>query len=64
VPLGLRQMLADDDVMEQARQTTEVGLLNGKNYDVAALRGFGERLLDDAIKEFEKEAAAVASGRG
>jgi hypothetical protein len=48
---GLRAMLEDDEVMEQAQRTTEAGLLKGRGHDVAALRAFGERLLVDAIEE-------------
>ena len=50
---GFREMLADDDVMEQARKTLESGLLKGKGFDVTALRAFGERALGDAISVFE-----------
>jgi hypothetical protein len=50
---GLRQMLGDDDVMEQARKTTESGLLSGMGIDVSALRGIGERLLRDAVEPLE-----------
>jgi hypothetical protein len=54
---GLRQMLADDDVMEEARKTTEVGLLSGMAIDVPALRGIGERLLVDAVEPLEQNLA-------
>jgi hypothetical protein len=50
---GLRELLADDDVMEEARRTTESGLLSGMGLDVPALRGVGERLLVDAVEPFE-----------
>ena len=46
-------MLADDAVMEQARKTTESGLLSGMGIDVPALRGIGERMLVDAIEPLE-----------
>jgi hypothetical protein len=51
---GLRGMLADDDVMEQARKTTESGLLSGMGIDIPALRGIGERLLVDAVEPLER----------
>jgi hypothetical protein len=54
---GLREMLADDDVMEEARRTTESGLLAGMGLNFLALRGVGERLLADAIEPFERTAA-------
>jgi hypothetical protein len=53
---GLREMLADDAVMEQARKTTESGLLSGMGIDVPALRGIGERMLVDAIEPLETSA--------
>jgi len=55
---GLRDMLADDDVMEQARKTTESGLLSGMGINVAALRGIAERLLVDAIEPLEQRAVS------
>jgi hypothetical protein len=55
---GLREMLADDAVMEEARKTTEAGLLSGMGVDVAALRGVGERLLADAVELLERSAGA------
>jgi hypothetical protein len=51
---GLREMLADDDVMEQARKTTESGLLSGMGIDIVALRGIGERLLVDVVEPLER----------
>jgi hypothetical protein len=54
---GLRQLLADEDILEQARKTTESGLLKGRGYDIAALRAFGQRLLLDAVDEFERQAS-------
>lgn len=57
---GLREMLADDSVMEQARKTTESGLLSGMGISVAALRGIGERLLADAIEPLERSGGDAA----
>jgi hypothetical protein len=51
---GLREMLADESLMEQARKTTESGLLSGMGVGVRALRGVGERLLADAIEPLEQ----------
>lgn len=50
---GLRELLADDEVMEEARRTTESGLLSGMGLGVPALRGVGERLLVDAVEVLE-----------
>lgn len=51
---GLREMLADDSVMEQARKTTDSGLLSGMGIDVPALRGVGARILADAVEPLER----------
>jgi len=53
---GLREMLTDDAVMEQARKTTESGLLSSMGIDIPALRGVGERLLADAVDSLERSA--------
>jgi hypothetical protein len=55
---GLRELLGDDEVMEEARKTTESGLLRGRDCDVEALRGFGRRLLVDAVEAIERIAVA------
>ena len=52
---GLRELLEDDELMAEAAQTTEIGLLSGKDIDVAALRAVGRRLLADVIKGFENQ---------
>jgi hypothetical protein len=51
---GLREMLADDTVMEQARKTTDSGLLSGMGLPIPTLRAIGDRLLADAIEPFER----------
>jgi hypothetical protein len=53
---GFREMLSDDSVLEQARKTTESGLLSGMGIDIASLRGIGQRLLADAIEPLEANA--------
>ena len=52
---GLRELLQDDELMEEAAQTTEIGLLSGKDIDVTALRAVGRRLLADVIEGFENQ---------
>ena len=47
-------------VMEQARKTTESGLLSGMGIDVPAMRGVGERMLVDAMEPL----GARRGGRG
>jgi hypothetical protein len=54
---GLRELLADDSLLEQARVTTDHGLLSGMSIDIDALRGIGERLIADAIQPFEEIAS-------
>jgi hypothetical protein len=53
---GLREILTDEAVMEQARKTTESGLLSGMGINIPALRGIGERILADAIEPLETSA--------
>ncbi|MGD0768334.1 MAG: hypothetical protein ABSB42_09095 [Tepidisphaeraceae bacterium] len=54
---GLREMLADEGVMEEARRTTDYGLLSGMDIGVQELRGIGSRILADAIEPLEQRAA-------
>jgi len=53
---GLRELLVDEDVMEEARRTTDSGLLSGMGLDIAALRGVSERFMVDAVEPFERSA--------
>jgi hypothetical protein len=46
---GLRELLDDEDDLEEARKTTEAGILKGMNVTVERLRDSGERLFLDAI---------------
>jgi hypothetical protein len=46
---GLEEMLKDDNAMEDARRTTDIGLLSGMEVDADMLRATGERLLQDVI---------------
>lgn len=46
---GLEEMLKDDNAMEDAWKTTDVGLLSGMDVDADMLRATGERLLQDVI---------------
>jgi hypothetical protein len=46
---GLKEMLSDAGAMEEAHQTTDVGLLSGKSISVDALKAVGSRLLQDVI---------------
>jgi hypothetical protein len=45
----LRELLGDDNAIEDARKTTDVGLLSGKRVTAEMLKASGERLLMDAI---------------
>lgn len=50
---GLRALLANPAVLEEARTTTEVGLLNRLNVTTEMLRATGERLLLDVASKLE-----------
>lgn len=46
---GLEEILGDDGLLDEARVTAEVGLLNGRGVSSENLRAVGRRLLDDVI---------------
>jgi hypothetical protein len=56
---GLRELLAHDRAMEEARKTTAAGLLSGLNVGAEALRAVAEQLLVDAIEPMETSARAI-----
>ena len=47
---GLKELLADENALEDARRTTDVGLLRGMDLSAEMLKVTGERLLLDAIE--------------
>ena len=51
---GLEQLLGNNEAMEQAHQTTDIGLLGGLNVTVAQLRAVGHRLLQDVVEPLKK----------
>jgi hypothetical protein len=53
---GLQELLADAAALEEARRTTDLGLLNGKGVTSEMLRITGERLLQDLIEPLNLEA--------
>ena len=53
---GLRELLEDVAALEEARQTTEVGLLNGMGVTAEMLKATGERLLQDVIEPLSQQA--------
>ncbi len=53
---GLRELLDDAAALEEARQTTEVGILNGMNVTAAMLKATGERLMLDVIEPLSQMA--------
>ena len=53
---GLRELLSNAAVLEEARQTTEIGLLNGKGVSVEMLQATGERFLQDVVVPLEESA--------
>jgi hypothetical protein len=46
---GLEELLADENVLEDARRTTDIGLLNGMGISASMLRATGERLMQDVV---------------
>ena len=52
------ELLADENALEDARKTTDVGLLRGLDLTAEMLKATGERLLIDVI-----EPLAEVSGR-
>jgi hypothetical protein len=46
---GLEELLGDVNALEDARQTTEIGLLSGMNVSADMLRASGERLMHDVV---------------
>lgn len=53
--VGLEELLSDANVLEEARRTTEIGLLNGMNVSADMLRATGERLMQDLIIPLRSE---------
>ncbi len=56
VGAGLKELLGDSAALEEARKTTDVGLLNLKGVTAVMLQATGERLLQDVIEPLELEA--------
>ena len=53
---GLRELLAQDAVLDDALRTCEVGLLRGRGVTLDNLRATGERILVDIIEPLEEAA--------
>jgi hypothetical protein len=54
---GLMALVKDSDALEEARQTTEMGLLKGLNISTKTLKADGLRLIVDAIEPFIEQFA-------
>jgi hypothetical protein len=50
-------LVKDSDALEEARQTTEMGLLKGLNISTKTLKADGLRLIVDAIEPFIEQFA-------
>jgi hypothetical protein len=57
----LEELLADDNAMDDARKTTDIGLLNGMDVSAEMLRATGDRLIQDVIMPLRKESQASVS---
>ena len=53
--VGFEELLADENALEDARKTTDIGLLNGMNVSAEMLRATGERLMQDVIIPLRNE---------
>jgi len=53
---GLEELLTDANAMEDARKTTEIGLLNQMDVSVEMLQATGERLIEDVVLPLRGEA--------
>jgi hypothetical protein len=58
---GLEELLADDNAMDDARKTTDIGLLNGMAVSTEMLRATGDRLIQDVISPLRKESQSPVS---
>lgn len=58
---GLEELLRDDNAMEDARKTTDIGLLNGMEVSAEMLRATGDRLIQDVIIPLRYESQASVS---
>ncbi len=47
---GLEELLQDQNALDDARITTDIGILNGLQISAEALQGIGERLIQDVIE--------------
>jgi hypothetical protein len=54
---GLEELLQDQNALEDARITTDIGILNGLQISAEALQGIGERLIQDVIVPLRAKAA-------
>lgn len=54
---GLRDLLGDEAALDEARVTTDIGLLSGRSTTSEQLRIAGERLLVDVIEPLEQAAS-------
>ena len=52
---GLKELLGDENALEDAYKTTDVGLLSGMSVTPTKLRASGERLLLDVIDPLAEE---------
>lgn len=53
---GLEELLVDDNAMDDARKTTDIGLLNGMEVSAEMLRATGKRLIQDVVVPLRSEA--------
>lgn len=59
---GLRELLGNEEALEEALHTCNIGLLQGRGVTIENLAAVGEQVLGDVIEPLE-EAAAIEPGR-
>lgn len=53
---GLEELIHDENALEEARQTTDIGILNGMNISSEQLQAIGERLIADVCEPLREQA--------
>jgi hypothetical protein len=55
---GLEELIQDENALEDARRTTDIGILNGMNVTAEQLQAIGERLIVDVFEPLREQVRA------